>query len=69
MNHIIPLTERVDDLVAWARSRIEHCRKLEAKFARDPRPGVAAETTDIIAARERMTLQTVLSMLGVSVSE
>jgi hypothetical protein len=47
----------VDDLVAWAESRIEHCRREEAKFGYG--------NIAIQAAQERRTLQAVLRMLGV----
>lgn len=50
--------DRVNDLVAWARSRIERCRIDEAKFGYG---NIAIE-----AAQERRTLQTVLERLGKS---
>ena len=51
------LQDRVDDLVAWARSRIEHCRREEAKFG--------AGSVAIDAATERRALQAVLRTLEV----
>lgn len=45
------------DLVAWARSRIEHCRREEAKFG--------AGSVAIDAATERRALQAVLRTLEV----
>jgi hypothetical protein len=49
------VAERVADLVAWARSRIVHCRQQEAKFGSGD---VAIE-----ASVERRALQAVLAML------
>jgi hypothetical protein len=54
---VTDLQDRVDDLVAWAESRIEHCRREEAKFGYG--------NIAIQAAQERRTLQAVLRMLGV----
>ena len=50
------VAERVADLVAWARSRIVHCRQQEAKFG--------SGDVSIEASVERRALQAVLAMLG-----
>ena len=50
-----PLQERVEELRAWARGRIEECRRQELKFA-----GQAL----IEAWQERSTLQAVLRILS-----
>lgn len=50
------LPERIDALRAWARSRIAHCRDVEARF--DVRSQSMIE-----AVTERRALQTVLRML------
>ena len=50
------LRDRVDNVRAWARSRIDHCRDVEARF--DPRSQSVIE-----AVTERRALQTVLRML------
>lgn len=50
------LRDRVDDLRAWARSRIAQCRRDEQKFG--------AERLAIEAAQERMTLLAVWKTLG-----
>ena len=46
------LQDRVDELVVWARSRIEHCRREEQKFG--------AGSVAIDASQERRTLEAVL---------
>lgn len=50
------LRARVDDVRAWARSRIDHCRDVEARF--DVRSQSMIE-----AVTERRALQAVLRML------
>ncbi|MES2359945.1 MAG: hypothetical protein V4529_16520 [Gemmatimonadota bacterium] len=50
------LRERVDELRAWARNRIEHCRRQEAKFG--------CGDIAIEAATERRSLTAVLAILG-----
>ncbi len=49
------LQDRVDELVVWARSRIEHCRREEQKFG--------AGSVAIDASQERRTLEAVLRIL------
>lgn len=57
------LLGRLDETIAWARSRIEECRRQEAKFSgglgnkHPPQALVEAWT-------ERRALQAVLRMLG-----
>lgn len=50
------LRDRVDDVRAWARSRIAQCRDVEARF------DVRSQST-IEAATERRALQSVLRIL------
>lgn len=50
------LADRADELRAWARSRIGHCRDVEARF--DSRSQSMIE-----AATERRALQAVLRIL------
>lgn len=49
------LRDRVDSVRAWARSRIEQCKRDEAKFG--------AGSVSIEASIERRALQAVLTML------
>ena len=57
----ILLRGRVDDMRAWARSRIEHCQREEAKFA--ARTTSIKSSVMIEAVTERRALQAVLAML------
>lgn len=61
------MTDAVRDMVAWARSRIDHCRREEQKFGRandlrqPPQALVEAWT-------ERRALLAVLEQLGIEVT-
>lgn len=56
--------ERVEEMVAWARSRIDECRRQEVKFAPSIDPKSQPSQALIEAWSERRALQAVLRMLG-----
>ena len=59
------IQDRVDEMVMWARNRIEHCRREEQKFSnlrRVSKYSGARIATE--AATERRALQAVLRMIG-----
>jgi hypothetical protein len=61
------LADRVDDLRAWARSRIEHCREQETKFGNAwehrEKHSLGPPQALVEAWTERRALQAVLGML------
>lgn len=61
------LGERVDELCAWAASRIRVCREQEDKFCRPPLADLRGDRLPQAAVEawtERRALQVVLRMLG-----
>ena len=60
------LTERIADLRAWARSRIEQCRQTEQKFCANLtfKRNAQYPQTAIEAWTERRALEAVLRMLN-----
>lgn len=60
----MPTDERIHELRAWARSRIEQCRRDEDKFARVSNPRRGPAQALIEASQERRTLQAVLNIIG-----
>lgn len=57
------MLEDTDDLRAWARSRIEECRRQEVRFSRSRTSGRTVGDAAMEAATERRTLLAVLRML------
>ncbi len=60
------LRERVDSMLAWARNRIEQCRREEFKFAQ-LRPGPRTQPYPCVvleAVAERRALQAVIEQIA-----
>lgn len=57
---------RVRDMRAWALSRIEWCRREEAKFSASRDGRISAGNIPVEAATERRALQAVLNQLGLA---
>jgi len=57
------LRERVDELLVWARARIDQCRREEHKFMTAPKSALHVSVVVLEAATERRALQAVLRML------
>lgn len=55
------LRNRIDELRAWAKSRIAHCAAIEEKYNKTTRYDIPIEPVE--ARQEKRTLEAVLKML------